>query len=284
MSDVRTENDAVIQIAQEAARAQAAGIPVEAGKMYAFPTADGVELVDLDTDKYTNRLPVPQRKTGTVTVEDVDSFAAYYDKHGDAHTETFVDVERRRITAVLDAHTPGAPRWGQHRLVLQLQATDAWKAWMGNDRKELTQQAFAEFIEDHLVDIQEPIAADMLEIVTTFQAQTKVNFGSAVRLSDGTRRLTWEEDTTASAGAKGNLVVPTTFKIAVKPLELPVADGEDPVYWGISARFRYRVQGGQLKVAYLLEEPSAIMRDAVLAVVGQVEAGLAVSVLRGNPA
>jgi uncharacterized protein YfdQ (DUF2303 family) len=280
----RTENDSIIEVAQEAARAKAGAIEVLPGQMYAFPTADGYELLDLDRDEYTNRLPAPLRKTGTVVVEDVASFADYYRKHGDGSSEVYVNIDQRRITAVLDAHQLEGPRWGQHRLVLALKATEAWNAWIGNDRKEQSQQQFAEFIEDRLSDIREPVAADMLEIATTFQAKSKVNFTSALALSNGERKLVFEETTDASAGSKGNLEVPTRFKIAVKALELPVADGEDPVYYGINARFRYRIQSGQLKVLYLLEEPAAIMRDAVLAVVGQVETELGVKVLRGVPA
>ncbi|MFD1940564.1 DUF2303 family protein, partial [Nonomuraea mangrovi] len=266
------------------ARAQALATVLEPGKIYAFPTADGPQLLDLDVEEYTSRLPVPQRKTGAVTVEDVASFEAYYAKHSDQDTETYVNVDQRCITAVLNAHSQEGPRWGDHRLHLQLKTTLSWVAWTCNDRKWMPQREFAEFVEDHLSDIREPAAALMLEIATTFQAKTKVNFASATRLSSGDANLVWEETTDATAGAKGNLKVPTEFKIAVKCLELPVVEGEDPVVYGLDARFRYRIERGQLYVSYLLDDPQAVLRDAVLAVVGQVEGGLGIEVLRGTPA
>jgi uncharacterized protein YfdQ (DUF2303 family) len=281
---VRTENDAVIQIAQEAARAQAGAVPVEPGKMYVFPTADGFELLDLDDGIYTDRLPAPQRKKGTTTVEDVDSFAAYYRKHADEHTEVYVSITGRRICAVLDAHTPDAPRWGEHHLVLQLKTTKAWGEWTGMDRKTMGQTAFAEFVEDHLADIREPAAAELLEIASTFQAKTKVTFASALALPGGDRKLVWEESTDASAGTRGQLQVPTMFKVALTPLELPVPEGGERVVYGLAARFRYRIQGGSLHVLYLLDDPAPILRDAMLDVVKQVETALGITVLRGTPA
>lgn len=284
MTEVRTENDSVIQIAQEAARAQAGPAMLVPGTIYAFPTEDGPQLLDLDTEEYTSRLPSPQRKQGLTAVDDVASFATYYRKHADDNSETYVNVARRAITAVLNAHAAGGPRWGDHRLVLNLRCTKSWNDWTANDRKILDQRAFAEFIEDHLADIREPAAAEMLEIASTFQAKTKVSFASATRLSSGDTNIVWEETTDATAGAKGNLKVPTSFKIAVKCLELPVAEGEDPVVYGLEARFRFRVERGQLFVQYLLDDPDAVLRDAVLAVVEQVEAELDVAIMRGTPA
>ncbi|MFI6814456.1 DUF2303 family protein [Nonomuraea sp. NPDC050328] len=280
----RTENDAVIEIAQHAARAQAQATELEPGKLYAFPTEHGPELVDLASPAYTSRLAAPQRKTGDTIVTNVASYAAYYTKHADDDSETYVDVTRRTITTILDAHTKDGPRWGHHRLHLRLATTDSWNAWLANDRKQLTQREFAEFIEDHLADIREPAAADMLEIASTFQAKTKVSFASATRLSTGDTNLVWEETTDATAGAKGNLKVPTSFKIAIQCLDLPIPEGEDPVVYGIEARFRYRVERGQLYVTYLLGDPAAVLRDAVLSVVKQVEEGLGIEVLHGAPA
>ncbi|GGS88280.1 DUF2303 family protein [Nonomuraea spiralis] len=282
---IRTENDAIIEIAEEAARAQAEPAVLAPGTIYAFPTERGPEIVDLAADGYLRRLPAPARKQGLTVVEDVASFQAYYTKHGDEDSETFVNIDSRAITAVLNAHSQEGPRWGDHRLILRLRTTNAWAEWIANDRKWLSQREWAEFVEDHLADIREPAAAEMLEIASTFQAKTTVKFSSATRLSSGDANLVWEETTDAAAGAKGHLKVPTEFKIAVRCLELPVAEGEDPTFYAIAARFRFRVErGGELRVQYLLDDPDAKLRDAVLDVVQQVERGLGIEVLRGTPA
>ncbi|MCK2219741.1 YfdQ family protein [Actinomadura sp. ATCC 31491] len=281
----RTENDAVIQIAQEAARAESDGVLLEPGNIYAFPTTAGPKLLDLGTDAYLDRLHTPQRKRGTTTVEDVASFLAYYRKHADDSTETYVNVNQLRITAILNAHSADGPRWGDHRLTLQLRTTRAWQAWTTHDGRWLQQREFAEHIEERLEDIREPAAAEMLELAQSFQAKTTVKFNSGTRLASGDMNLTWEETTDATAGAKGQIKIPATFKLAIPCLDLPVVEGDEQVVYGIEARFRYRIErGGGLNIGYLLNDPAPVLRDAVLAVVKQVEDALKTQVLRGTPA
>lgn len=285
MTDTRTENDAIIEVAQQGARAQIAPVNLLPGHIYAFPTDNGPELVDLDTEEYTNRLDTPQRKTGHTLVDDVDSFVTYYRKHSDADTETYVNLDRRNITAVLNAHSQEAPRWGDHRVTLQLRLTKAWAAWTAYDGKWMSQREFAEHIEERLEDIQDPPAAEMLELAQSFQAKTTVKFASGTRLNSGDMTLNWEETTDATAGSKGQIKIPSRFKIAVMCLELPVPEGQDPVFYVIEARFRYKIErGGGLQIGYLLDDPDAKLRDAVLDVVKQVKQGLNIEVLRGTPA
>ncbi|MGH3376014.1 MAG: DUF2303 family protein [Actinoallomurus sp.] len=267
----RTEADAIA----ETARLGTEPRELAPGKIYAFATANGVQKIDLDLDDYRT---IPRRKTGTVRVEDLDSFFAYWEKHSDDGSDLFVDIDRHTITAVLDASQAGGPRWGQHRLVLALKTTDRWRDWTRYDRKELSQVEFAEFIEDHLDDIRQPSAAEMLEIATTFQAATKVKFTSNVRLTSGQRTLSWEETTNANAGESGKLTVPETFMIGVAPFDFCEAVS------GITARFRYRMNSGNLVVLYLLNDPARAVRDAMLDLVKQIEDKTSSTVMRGTPA
>lgn len=248
---------------------------LEPGKIYGWLTPAGqVQKIDLTGDEHRDQ---PKHKTGKVYVDDLDSFLHYYEKHSDEGSEVYVNVKDHFLTAVLDAHHAGAARWGQHRLILTLPTTDRWDAWMARNKREMDQRTWAEFVEEHLDDIREPDAATMLEIAQTFQAATKVKFSSTQILANGDRRLQWEETTEASAGTGGKLTVPATFKIGVAPF-----DFTQP--YEVSARFRYKVTSGNLIVAYLLDDPAAVIRDAVLDVVGKVEEQLKVKVMQGQPA
>src|SRR5581483_10491188 len=122
-----------------------------------------------------------------------------------------------------------------------------------------------------------PSAADMLEIAQTFQTSTKVKFGSTQVLANGDRRLIWEETTGATAGEGGKLTVPATFTIGIAPFDFSDA-------FEITARFRYRVSAGELHVTYLLDDPDAVIRDAVLDVVKQLEEALTPAPVDGQPA
>lgn len=272
----RTETDAV-------AAAVVDGMPpdeLEPGTIYGYKLGDRVHVVDLRD----RELVRPRRKTGRLTVDDVPSFLHYYGRHADEDTETYVNVEHGVITAVLNAHQAintelepdDTARWGDHELTLRLAQTPEWVAWTGMDRTFLTQQKFAEFIDDNRADIRKPAAAEMLEVVQQFQALQKVTFKSATILSNGDRRLLYSEETEAGAGANGQLVVPAE-------LELGIAPFEDSEPYAVKARFRYRIQNGALYMGFLLDNADDVRKDAVKTVVAKIQEELKVTVMRGTP-
>lgn len=247
---------------------------LEPGKVYAFHTPAGIHKVDLTGDEYRD---APRRKAGLTTVRDADSFRAYFDKHSDMHSEVYADAERLTVTAVLDAHEPDAPRWSSHMLKLGLRETEAWRQWTNLDGKLISQEQFAEFLEDHLPELLEPAAADMLEIAQSFQATTKVDFQSGTRLATGQRQFEYVETTTAKAGQKGQLTIPETFVIGLVPFE-----GSEG--YRLTARLRYRIVDTQLRIGYKLDRPGDIrdtaFRDVVTAIGEQIEQ----PVMNGTPA
>lgn len=248
---------------------------VEPGGFYLVATASGlVERVDLTGPKYTGHL---DRKTGTTTVRDAASFLTYYGKHHDDATEVYSDVERLTITAVLDAHQADAARFGEHRLTLALRRTKAWDEWVNLDGELVDQERFANFLEDHLVNLVDPDAATMLEIAQSIKATTRADFQSGTRLQSGERKFAYTEDTKASAGAKGDLTIPETFKIAVQPFE-----GADA--YSMTARFKYRLGGGHLSLGFKLEQPEERAKAAFADVLNEISDGISTPILNGTPA
>ncbi|MET7412477.1 DUF2303 family protein [Streptomyces rubiginosohelvolus] len=266
---------AIIDIAQAAVAPQA----LEPGKVHVVALGRGqFQQIDLTGPQHTG---VPARKSGTTVVRDVDSFLAYFDKHGDESTEVYADVESRTITAVLDAHTAAAARWGGHRLELRLRATSAWRAWIGADNALMSQGAFAEFIEDNLVDLVEPDSATMLELAQSFEATTSAEFQSSQRLDSGQRRFSYTEDVQAKAGAKGDIVIPATLTLALRPFEGCEA-------YRVTARFRYRLdrQKGALTLGFKIERPEDTLSAAFEDIRTLVDDGTPeeIAVLNGAPA
>jgi uncharacterized protein YfdQ (DUF2303 family) len=248
---------------------------VQPGGIYLVATATGhVETIDLTGADYTGKL---NRKTGTTTVRDSASFLTYYAKHHDDATEVYSDVERLTITAVLDAHTTAEARFGVHRLHLALRRTKAWQEWLDLDGKLVDQDRFANFLEDHVPNLVDPDAATMLEIAQSIKATTKAEFQSSTRLQSGERKFAFVEDTKASAGAKGDLAIPETFKIAVPPFE-----GADA--YSMTARFKYRLGGGQLALGFKLEQPEERAKAAFADVLTAISEGVDTPILNGTPA
>ncbi|MBX7464904.1 YfdQ family protein [Streptomyces sp. MAG02] len=247
---------------------------LEPGKFYAFTTPAGVREVDLTGSQYTG---TPDRKQGTTVVRDAVSFHAYYDKHHDDDTEVFADAEGLTVTAVLDAHTADTARWSSHRLALHLRQTDAWKQWLALDGKLMAQEPFAEFLEDHLPELLEPSAADMLEIAQSIQGTTKAEFQSGTRLATGQRQLAYVETTTASAGRKGQLTIPETFVVGLVPFE-----GSEG--YRLTARLRYRIGSDGLRLGYKLERPGDTRRQAFADVVATIAEQIEQPIMNGAAA
>jgi uncharacterized protein YfdQ (DUF2303 family) len=269
--------DRTAEVIRDLALEVAAPSRLEPGNVYGWLSNGQVHKIDLTGDAYRE---LPERKKGTVTVRDVASFAHYFERHADADTEVFADLDDATFTAVLDAHKTDGARWQQHRLVLQLQQTLPWRTWLKMDRQMLTQQQFAEFLEDNCRDLAPdgPVsAADLLEVAQSFQAKTSVRFSKGTRLATGQTQLTYVEDVTASAGQRGEIVIPSEFALAIVPYEdCPPAL--------VPARFRYRLANGDLRLGYFLADPARIAREAVAQIGEKVAHECTVMVMQGRPA
>jgi uncharacterized protein YfdQ (DUF2303 family) len=261
----------IITIAQQAA----APVALEVGKYHVVRTTDGFRTVDLTTPEHTG---VPARKAGTTTVRDAESFAAYFEKHADADTEVYADADKLTVTAVLDAHTATSARWSGHRVTLHLRKTESWAQWIEHDGRLMQQEQFAEFLEDHLAELLEPSAADMLEIAQSIQGATKVDWQSSSRLANGQRQFQFVETVQAKAGQKGQLVVPETFVVGLVPFE-----GSEG--YKLTARFRYRLgRDGGLALGYKLENPGNTIRNAFADVVTAIGTEIEQPIMNGTPA
>jgi uncharacterized protein YfdQ (DUF2303 family) len=234
--------------------------------------------------------PRPDRKTGTADAHDAPAFIAYLSKHALPETEVWADIANQKLVAVINtsrgttpatpdpaaADIEGAAGWGDHRVQLVLRKTPAWTAWVSHDKQFLSQTAFAEHIEERLPDFAAPAGAEMLELAQSFRANTKVDFESSRRLSSGETTLVYREQTEATAGKKGDIVIPDTFTLGVAPF-----DGTEG--FKVTARFRYRITDAHLTLGYVLERPEDILRAAFDDIVTAVDGAIAGNIWHGTP-
>jgi uncharacterized protein YfdQ (DUF2303 family) len=199
----------------------------------------------------------PRRKTGTIVSFDAGSFNAVVDANADAGTSTVYidrDINCPKIVAILNDHGE-LPGWRDLRVSLDLRKTPQWIKWTSMDGKMVSQQDFAEFIEDNLQDIAEPEGATMLEIVTYLHATKTTDFKSGIRLSNGNVQFMNVENTEAKVGA-GRIEVPETFKLAITPFQgLPL--------FAVPARFRYRITDGKLTMGLKLQRLENLMTQVL---------------------
>jgi uncharacterized protein YfdQ (DUF2303 family) len=237
-----------------------------------------MKCVDLSGYTYNQNAPTPNRTIGTAKVLDALSFIEYWKLFHSATSRVFADETKSQIVAVLDYHAADSPHWGQHRIDFTLRHSEEWKTWTAHDGngKKTNQMDFSEFLETNAPDIVQPDAATMLEVARSLYAKTEVDFGSAIRIANGSVQFKFTEAVKGTYGS-GNVEVPESFVIRV------------PVYIGcerveVTARLRYRINGGKLTFWYDLLRADAVERTAFMILRAFVENELGITVINGSPA
>lgn len=246
-------------------------------------TIEGTPFVvvpdDYSVENLEKMLSKPMRKTGTVTLNDMASFIEFVNGEKVGGTRLYGSFTNPGFLAVFnDHHSEGVqtPGWRDYKASYACPLSIEWSTWKASSGKQLSQEQFAQFIEDNLPDVANPPAADMLEISRSLEAKKKVNFASGIRLSNGQNELTYEEQISGTA-AKGKLQVPELFTIGI-----PVLEGG--IRYAIEARLRYRIaDGGRLTMWYELVRPHKILEDAVQAVWKEIEDKTSLKVFNGKP-
>jgi hypothetical protein len=272
---IRTEADAVHQ--QTLLGMQP--IELSPGSIYAIRTETGYKTIDLsDSNVLQHAGYKRQRPVSSYAFHTVESFVQYVRAvFGPQHAEStpdnpsgseFFAAERKHaiciasqsslaVRVVFDARPD---QWGDITADLQLQKSSEAKRWEAASGKYMAQQDFAEFCELNLPSFNSPDAATILEIAQTFQAKTTVEFGSAVRLSNGTIKLKREEKTEATAGERADISIPEELRLA-----MPLFSLDKP--YEVRARLRYRVVEGAVKLSVLLVDPEMAYEHAFRVVV-----------------
>lgn len=220
----------------------------------------------------------PVRKEASVKVLDGPSFVEYFTLFKDHNSRIFADETKASVIGILDYHCSGEnqPRWGKHRVTLTLQFSEQWERWTKKSGVKMTQEEFAEFLEQNGMDIAEPTPAAMMDVARDLQAKTDVEFGSALRTSDGQVQLQYSETLKATVG-KGKLDVPDKFTVCI-----PVYVGGSPIL--LRALLRFRIAAGKLTFWFDLVRKEDAQRQAFLGVRDGIARDLGATIINGSPA
>jgi len=217
-------------------------------------------------EKHADR---PRRKRAKVAVDDGESFIRYVKNHRQPGTALYgrASLSGGAFAAVIDGHegsedlgadAPASeqrPAWGEHRVNYAMAQTPEWKRWIENNEKPMGQQAFAEFVEDMLGEIQKPSGIDMLQIAQSLVMKNDVTFNSATRLSNGQVQLQYVENLQQQAGPGGAMEVPTEMELALQPFI-------GGTRYAIKARLRTKLVNRAVQFTYLLDRPHRLVELA----------------------
>ncbi|WP_430470042.1 DUF2303 family protein [Thalassospira lucentensis] len=232
----------------------------------------------------------PKRRKGTSVMQNLDSFVDMTNRFKSDFSAVFginnaasADLS---LTTVFDYHDPsetedGIPRFMGHRCVYRFPMSDEWRAWMDQDDEWLDQNSFAEFLEEHIIDIAAPPAFDakpdltefekhllnlistlgskftgpsgILELSRGLSIRTEEKLESRQNLATGEIALKFSNEHQNTEG--GKLVVPDLFLI-----NIPVFKN-GPCYL-IPVRLRFRKDGAKVLWKFLLHRTELILNHA----------------------
>ena len=223
-----------------------------------------VHPVETAVTKFFEPKQIPDYLKQEISVFDLQSFVDYHNRFCDSNSVIFFDKDNCVFKSVLDYHQEDrVPRFCHHVVKYACPKSNEWDLWFGSNGSKMTQQEFAGFIEDCLLEVIEPSGAEMLEVVSTLKANIAVDFRSAVVLENGQTQFRYEEKIDGTAGKTNQLNIPSVIKLAIAPF----VGGNT---YELEARFRYRIKDASLYLWYDLIRPHRVLDHAIEAMVTHI--------------
>lgn len=185
-------------------------------------TPDGTDVTSLES-----ALPNPVRIKTNRAFEEPDSFIGYIKDFKGGNTRLYGEADAFHITAVFNDDQRDDPRWGDHRAQLQLKLSPEWKQWMKACEEAILQRDLADFLEEHLEQIAEPDASELLSDIRSVHVSSNSKFASA-QMEGGDIAFTFTTETTAgTTTSRGKVPSKLTLMIAPfrswNPVQMTVA-------------------------------------------------------------
>jgi len=274
-SDIRVALEAGEKFATLAAKphSPAGGLKISNGIPFVL-LPEGMEVESLE-----HLLPPPEDRRADVEIVATDSFIRYFDDYkveGVSRIFGLVSESSATFSAVLDYHqvgAKGAPGWGHHRVLYSMKLSPEWKRWIETNGEKMDQVSFAQMVEDRVPDFVKPEGGVMLTMALGFEAKPNVSYKSHIRLENGDVQLSYEDTSNATAG---NEKIPSKFTFKV-----PVFFGEPAVE--ITARLRFRINGGAIKLWYEIERPHEIIKEGFDMALARIETECKTKITLGVP-
>lgn len=221
----------------------------------------------------------PVRRAGISKHLELESFIAYLNRFKQAPSVVWADPSAFRVLAVLDYHPEGAvptdAGWCGHRATYECPRSRQWKDWTAQDGVEHRQEAFGEFIEQHLDDTIAvegyPSGLQMLEIARYLVVHSKGVYERRIDPVTGTGMLVCKDEHEESSTK-----IPRAFNIAI-----PVFEAGTP--YRVECRIRFSMRNGVPLFAFSMHQRADIERDAFMAVRTEVQEKTALPVFAGAP-
>lgn len=254
------------------------------GLVVAHHTGDS-KIETLDLERY---LPQPRRPHGFLTVRTADAFADYVKAH-EQPGRTIILADKDKVAAIFNDHLGQSfvphederrAGWRDWGCKLVLEYTESWQAWVnlaGSGYQ--ASESFADFLQENALDVIEPDAARLLEIVSNLRLASNTRVTRRVNLQNGGVRFEFEEDfqpVGESDADHGTIEVPAGIRINLQAFY----DGPS---FDVPLLLRYRVKEGRIEwLVKFTSEKRKIFENAFDNLTESIATATGIRVYRGS--
>lgn len=212
---------------------------------------------------------------GKYTFTRQSSFIDYVNEHKSVGTRVYVP-SALSFLAVINHASHGDPQWNNHTAELQLKQTAEWVTWKGANQRSMNQRDFAQFIEDNMKDVVNPVGAALLDLLRTIKLTQTLEIGGEVNERGDLTSQMFDIKAKNSAGAKMDVELPGNFTIAIAPYE-------DGAVLTIDCRLRFKIDPPKMTFSYEIRHIDKIEREAVDKIAANIKQAVQLPVWYGNP-
>jgi uncharacterized protein YfdQ (DUF2303 family) len=153
----------------------------------------------------------------------------------------FADRDKLNFHAFLDYHHVTGGRWLNHSASVTYKESHQFGIWKKHDGVKMGQEAFAEFLDENVLDITDPTGADVVAFASCLEAHRTEIFKSSTNLGNGEVKFNWSNESSGDSVTK----FPTDMKIGI-----PIWTNGEKIL--IPVKLFYRVSEGKLLFWYKL--------------------------------
>lgn len=162
-------------------------------------------------------LPAPLRRPLSQPLFTCADFIAYVNRF--KRPETSIYCTDALIVAAIDHRGPDSLTWSDHSVTLKIDRSESLLRWLEKNKKPLTQEEFADFLEERALEVVVPQAAEILELVQELHVTKNSAVKSSIR-SNGKHSVAFNSDQQIKGGSGYNSVdLPTSFEIRIEPFK-----------------------------------------------------------------
>jgi len=245
-------------------------IELSEGEKTRVVVKDGFKIETID-----NHRERPVCKKGSRTFTAAKSFCSYVNKHkSDDETIIIADEDQGQIKAILNDHGEYNPAWGDFTAVFDLGFSKQWKTWSKNAETRMSQEDFAEFIDQNRTDLMvgeidldgEPFKnvspLELKSLILDLRTTWEQKFSSKLDPVTGATNLSYVDE----EKGKGSVTIPDKFVIAI-----PIYNAGD--IFMVRIELRLRTRDGKAFFYYFIDQVEKLKEAAFDKICQRIEKG-----------